>query len=97
MDKYLRKHLQRETTTEENPGGRSPQLHSNSGKGQGGQLKHMKETPPSNGKGAPNHLYFRPTDDKGGSCYAPVFDGRSASRKAGMVGSFSTKTISAAR
>ena len=46
MDKYLRKHLQRETPAGKSPGGRSPQPHSNPGKGRGGQLKHMTETPP---------------------------------------------------
>ena len=46
MDDYLRKHLRRETPAEKGPGGRSFQPHSNPGKGPGGQLKHMKETPP---------------------------------------------------
>ena len=46
MDKYLRKHLGRETPAEKCPGGRSPHPHSNPGKGRGGQLKHMTETPP---------------------------------------------------
>ena len=78
IDKYLRKHLQRETHAEKGPGGRSPQPHSNPGKGWGGQLRHMKETPPSNGEGAPNLLYCRPTDDKGERCNAPDCDGRSA-------------------
>ena len=78
MDKYLRKHLRRETPAEKAPRGRSPQPHSNPGKGRGGQLKHMTETPPSKGKGAPNLFYWRPTDDKGGPCQAPDCDGRSA-------------------
>ena len=43
MDKYLREHLRRETSAEKSPGGRSPQPHSNPGKGRGGQLKHMTE------------------------------------------------------
>ena len=46
MDKYLRKHLRREAPAEKPQGGRSPQPRSNPGKGKGGQLKHMKETPP---------------------------------------------------
>ena len=46
MDEYLRKHLRRETFAEKTPGGRSPQPHSNPGKGRGGQLKHLTETPP---------------------------------------------------
>ena len=54
MDKYLRKHLRRETPAEKTPGGRLLQPHSNPGKGRGGQCKHMTETPPSKGKGAPN-------------------------------------------
>ena len=41
MDKYLRKHLRRETPAEKALGGRSPQPHSNPGKGLGRQLKHM--------------------------------------------------------
>ena len=53
MDKYLRKPPRRETPAEQGPSGRSPQPHSNPGKDRGGQLKHMKETPPCNGKGAP--------------------------------------------
>ena len=64
MDKYLRKHLQRETPAEKAPGGRSPQRHSNPGKGPGAQLKHMTETPPSKDKGAPNLFYCRHTEDK---------------------------------
>ena len=75
MDKYLRKHPQREPPTEKAPGGRSPQPHSNPGKGCCGQLKHMTETPPSKSKGAPNLFYCRPTDDKGGPCNAPDCDG----------------------
>ena len=46
MDKHLRKHLRRETPAEKASGGRSPQPHSNPGKGRGGQLKHMTENPP---------------------------------------------------
>ena len=57
MDKYLRKHLRREAPAEKPQRGRSPQPHSNPGKGKGGQLKHMKETPPAKGKGAPNPFY----------------------------------------
>ena len=76
MDKYLRKSLQRETPAEKAPGGRSPQPFSNPGKGHGGQLKHMTETPPAKGKGAPNLFYRRPTDDKGGPCHAPDCDWR---------------------
>ena len=53
MDKYLRKHLRRETPAEKSPGERSPQPHSNLGKGRGGQLKHMTETPPPKVKGPP--------------------------------------------
>ena len=78
MDKYLRKHLRRETPAERNPRGRSSQPHSNPGKGRGGQLKHMQETPPANGKGAPSLFYYRPTDDKGGPCHAPDCDGQSS-------------------
>ena len=77
MDKYQRKHLRRETPAEKSHGGRSPQPHSNPGKGHGGQLKHMTETPPSQWKGAPHLFYCRPTDDKGGPCHAPDHDGRS--------------------
>ena len=54
MDKYLRKHLRRETPAERKPGRRSSQPNSNPGKGRGGHLKHMQETPPSNGKGVSN-------------------------------------------
>ena len=71
MDTYLRKHLRRDTPAEKDPGGRSPQPHCNPGKGRGGQLKDMTETPPSKGKGAPHLFYSRPTDDKGGPCHAP--------------------------
>ena len=78
MDKYLRKHLRRETPAEGPQGGRCPQPHSNPEKGKGGQLKHMKETPPAKGKGAPNLFYCQPTDDKGGPCHAPDCDGRSS-------------------
>ena len=45
MDKYLRKHLRREIPTENSPGERSPEPHPNPGKGRGGQLQHMTETP----------------------------------------------------
>ena len=38
----------------------------------------MTETPPSKGKGAPNHFYCRAADDKGGPCHAPDCDGRCA-------------------
>ena len=75
MDKYLCKHLRRETPDEKAPGGRSPQHHSNPGKGRGGQLNHMTETLPSKGKGAPYVFYCHPTDDKGGPCHAPDCDG----------------------
>ena len=51
MHKYLHKHLRRETPAEKNPGGRSPHPHCNPGKGRGGQLKHMTETPPPRVKG----------------------------------------------
>ena len=78
MDKYLRKHLRRETPAEKAPGGRSPQPHSKPGKGGGWQLKHMTETPPSKDKGAPNLFYCRPRDNKPGPCHAPECDGRSA-------------------
>ena len=78
MDKYLRKHLRRETPAEKSPGRRSPQPHSSLGEGRGGQLKHVTETTPSKGKGAPNLFYCRPTDDKGGLCHAPGCDGRVA-------------------
>ena len=78
MDKYVRKDLQRETPAEKAPGGRSPQLHSNPGKGRYGQLKHMTKLPPSKGKGTPNLLYCRPTDDNGGTCPAPDCDRQSA-------------------
>ena len=69
MDKYLRKHLRRETAAEKAPGGRSLQPCSNPGKGRVGQLKHMTETPPSNCKRAPNFCYCPPKDDKGGPCH----------------------------
>ena len=77
MDKYPRKHLRRGTPAEKNPGGRLSQPHSNPGKGRGGQLKHMQETPPFNGKKAANLFYCRPTDDKGGPCHAHDCDERS--------------------
>ena len=78
MDKYLRKHLRREAPAEKPQGGRSPQPHSNAGKGKGGQLKHMKEIPSAKGKGDPNLFYCQPTDDKGGPCHAPDCDRRSS-------------------
>ena len=78
MDKYLRKHLQGEAPAERPQGGRSPQPDSHPGKGKGGELKHMKETLPAKGKGAPNLFYCKPTDDKGGPCHAPDCDGRSS-------------------
>ena len=53
MDRYLRKHLPRETPAEKAPEGRSPQPNSNLGKGRGGQLTHMTETPSPKGKGPP--------------------------------------------
>ena len=75
-DKYLRKHLRRETPAQRSLGRRSPQPHSNLGKGRGGQLKHLTETPASKGKAAPNFFYCRPTDDKGGPCHAPDCNGQ---------------------
>ena len=78
MDKYLRKHLRREAPAEKPQGGRLPQLHSNHGKGKGGQLKHMKVTRPAKGKGAPNRLYCQPTYNKGRPCHAPDCDGCSS-------------------
>ena len=78
MDEYLRKHLRRETPAEKKLRGRSPHPHSKPGKGRGGQLKHMTQTPPSKGKGAPDLFYCRPTDDKGGPYHAPDRDGRSS-------------------
>ena len=64
MDKYLRKHLRGEMHDEKGPAGRLPQPHFNLGKGRGGNLQYMKETPPpSNGKGAPN------------LCHSPDCDG----------------------
>ena len=77
MDKYLRKHLRSQNPAERNPGGRSSEPHSNPGKSRGGQLKHMQETPPSNGKGVPNLFYCHPTDDKGGPCHTHDCDGQS--------------------
>ena len=73
--KYLRKHLRRKTPAEKSPGGRSPQSHSNPGNGPGGQLKHSTEALPSKGKGGPNLLYCRHTDNKGGPCHAQDCDG----------------------
>ena len=75
MDKYLGKHLRREARAEKNYEGRSPQPHSHPGKGRSSDLQHMKEAPPSNGKGARNLFYCRPTDNKGGPCGAPDSDG----------------------
>ena len=46
IDKYMSKHLRRKPPAERDPSGRSPQPHSNLGKGLGGQLKQMKEPPP---------------------------------------------------
>ena len=63
MDKYLGKHLREETPVEKSPGGRLPQPHFNPGKGRGGQLKHMTETPSSKGEATPNSFYCCPTDD----------------------------------
>ena len=77
VDKYLRKHLRRETPAKKSPPGRSPQHHSNPGKGRGGQLKHLSEIQSAKGKGAPNLFYCRHTDDKSGPCHAPDCDGRS--------------------
>ena len=78
MDKYPRKHLRRETRAEKSPGERLAQPHSNLGKGRGGQLKHIKETPPSKCKRAPNLFYCRPTTHKGGPCHVPDYDGGNA-------------------
>ena len=66
MDKYLRKLLQRRPLLRQFLDGGSPPPHSDPGKGRGGQLKHMKKTPPCNCKGALNLLYCRPMDNKGG-------------------------------
>ena len=76
MDRYLRKHLRRETPAEKAPRGRSPRPNSNPGKGRGGKLTHKTETPPSKGRRAPNLFYCGPTDDKGGPCHTPNCDGR---------------------
>ena len=65
MDKYLRKHLRSQTPGQSGPRGRSPQPDSNAGKGRGGQLKHMTQSPPSKGKGAP-HLFYCCVTDNGG-------------------------------
>ena len=78
IDKYLRKHLRRQTACENPPVPSSPQPHSDPGKGRGGQLKHLTQSAPSKDKGAPNRFYCRPTDDKGGPCHAPDCEGRSA-------------------
>ena len=78
MDKYLHKRLRRETPAETSPARRLPQPNSGPGKGRGGQLNHMTETPSSKVKEGPNLFYCCPTDDKGGPCHAPDCDGRSA-------------------
>ena len=69
MDKYQRKHLQREFPAERPQGERLPQPRSNTRKGKGGQLKHMRENPPTKGKGAPTILDCHSTDDTGGPCH----------------------------
>ena len=78
MDKYLHKHLRSETAAKANCGGRSFQPHCNPGTGRRGQVKHMQETPPSNGKLFPNIFHRRPTDDQGGACHTSQSDGQSA-------------------
>ena len=78
MERKNDSHMRRETPAEKSPGERSPRPHSKPGKGRGGQLKHLTETPPSKGKGTSNLFYCRPTDDKGGPCHAPECDRRSA-------------------
>ena len=50
MDKYVRKHLRRESPAERPQGERLPEPHSNAGKRKGEQLKHMKENPPTGGR-----------------------------------------------
>ena len=74
MDKYLRKHLQRESPAEKSPNRRLPQCHSNCAKGCSWQLKHISDSPPIGGKGAPNLFYCCPTDNKDGPCHAPDCD-----------------------
>ena len=74
MNKYGCKHMLRETAAERNPGGRLSQPHSHRRKGQGGQLKHMQEAPPSNGKALPHLFYCRLMDHKGRHCHAPDCD-----------------------
>ena len=74
-DKYRRKHLRRETPGEKSPEGRLPQPHSDVWKSRVVQFEHMKETPRSIGKGAPNFVYCHPTEDKGRPCH---LDARSA-------------------
>ena len=99
MDKYLRKHLRREAPAEETQEGRSPQPNSNPGKGKGGQLEHVKENPPAEGKGAPNLFYCQLTADKGGPCHAPDCDGPSScmlQSRPRMVRRSNTRTTSAA-
>ena len=71
MDKYLRKHLRREAPAEMPQGGRSSQPHSNPAKGKGGQLKHMTETPPAKGKGAPNLIFLQAYRRQGGTMSRP--------------------------
>ena len=78
MNKYVCKHLRRETPAQTSLGDRLPQPHSNPGKGRGGQLKHMTESPSSKGKGTPDIFYCCPMDDKGAPCHAPDCDGGSA-------------------
>ena len=53
MDKYLRKHLRRETPAERNPRGGFCEPHSNPRKGRGGNLNYMQEHPPPIPKGLP--------------------------------------------
>ena len=103
MDKYLRKHLRRETPAERSQRGRSPQLHSNPGKGKGGQLKHMKETPPAEGNGAPNFFFASLRTTRGDHVTpltamdaALVCSSCSGSRRPRMVRRSNTRTTSAA-
>ena len=103
MDKYLRKHLPREAPAEEPQGGRSPQPHSNPGKGKGGQLKHMTETPPANRKGARTFFiatlrttrgdHVTPLTAMDAALVCSSCDGR---RKPRMVRRSNTRTTSAA-
>ena len=78
MDKFLRKHLRRETPAEKSPRGMSPQPYSDPEKGREGQLNHISVTPASNGQGAPNLFYCRPTHNRGGPSHAPDCNGRSS-------------------